>query len=238
MLKIKNFFVEINKKTILENINLDIGPGEIHALLGSNGSGKSTLLNAIMGKPYSSITGSLFLNNNNITDLETYERSSLGIFLSFQQPLEIEGVSNFAVVRESLRTIDKSSKISPLLKQFKQHSEDLGLDKEWHKRGFNLNASGGERKKMEILQMLMLKPKLIMLDEIDSGLDVDSLHTIGKVIKNYLGSDCMCIVVSHNFGLYNYLKPNKVHVIKNKKLVTCNPDVLDTIKDQGYASIT
>ena len=237
MLQINNLCIDISKKEIIKNINLSVNKGEIHALLGTNGSGKSTLLNAIMGKPYN-ITGSINFNNEDITNLEAYERSHKGLFLSFQQPLEIEGVSNFAVVRESLRTLDSKSKITPLLKDFKQHTFNLGLSKEWHKRSFNLNASGGERKKMEILQMLMLKPKLIMLDEIDSGLDIDALQTIGNTIKKYLTTDCACIIVSHNFGLYDYLKPTQVHVIKDNKLTTHAPSILKTIKTQGYANLS
>lgn len=237
MLTVKDLCIDINQNNILQNVNLNINAGEIHALLGTNGSGKSTLLNAIMGRPYKT-KGQFIFENEEITQLETWERSHKGLFLSFQQPLEIEGVSNFAVVRESQRAVDSNSKISPLLKQFKNYSENLGLESNWHKRGFNLNASGGERKKMEVLQMLLLKPKLVMLDEIDSGLDVDALQTIGSTIKNYLSNTHACIIVSHNFGLYKYLKPDKVHVIKNKELKTYDPPILEKIQNQGYASIS
>jgi len=181
MLRLLDYSVSINGKKLLDKVNFTINPGEIHALLGPNGSGKSSLLNAIMGKTFD-VKGKTFFNDKDITELPPDERSKAGIFMTFQQPIEIEGISNMAVVRESVRERDSTVKIKQILTEFKDNANKLELGQDWHQRLFNLNASGGERKKMEILQMLMLKPKLLLLDEIDSGLDVDALHIIAELI--------------------------------------------------------
>jgi Fe-S cluster assembly ATP-binding protein len=237
MLRLLDYSISINGKKLLDKVNFTINPGEIHALLGPNGSGKSSLLNAIMGKTFD-VTGKTFFNDKDITELPPDERSKAGIFMTFQQPIEIEGISNMAVVRESVRERDSTVKIKQILTEFKDNANKLELGQDWHQRLFNLNASGGERKKMEILQMLMLKPKLLLLDEIDSGLDVDALHIIAELIKNYLTSDTACIVVSHNFKLYDYLQPSQVHVIANSKLNTYQPNMLQKIKNEGYNQFT
>lgn len=237
MLRLLDYSVNINDKKLLDKVNLNIGTGEVHALLGPNGSGKSTLLNAVMGKSYG-ISGKVFLDDKDITDSPTDERSKAGIFLTFQQPIEIEGISNMAVVRESVRERNSKTKIKDILSDFKDAANKLELQPDWHQRLFNLNASGGERKKMEILQMLLLKPKLLLLDEIDSGLDIDALHIIAELIKNYLTTETSCIVVSHNFKLYDYLKPSKVHVIKDTKLKSYQPRMLQKIKNEGYNQLT
>ena len=185
-LKIENLTVKVNNKEILKDFNLEIKQGEIHAIMGPNGTGKSTLTKVIMGDSNYKITkGSIYFNDVKLNDLKVDERARLGIFLGMQMPYEIEGVSNADFLRTALRSKDKNFKLFNFIKELDKNVEDLKMNKEMIHRGINEGFSGGERKKNEILQMHILKPKFVMLDEIDSGLDVDALKIVGKSVMKY-----------------------------------------------------
>ena len=188
MLQIKDLEVKIKDKIVLENFNLDILDNKIHVIMGPNGVGKSTLSKVIMGNTNYKVTkGDILFNNKSILSLETDERARLGIFLAFQNPLEIEGVTNSEFLRSAINSINEEQvSLYDFIKEMEKDFNDLKLNKEMMHRSLNTNFSGGEKKKNEILQMKMLKPKLIILDELDSGLDVDSLKIVCDNINNYL----------------------------------------------------
>ncbi|CEL12432.1 Probable ATP-dependent transporter SufC [Candidatus Portiera aleyrodidarum] len=226
MLKIENLNVKIKKTQILKGINIKINQGETHVIMGPNGSGKSTFLSTLAGKEENTITkGKIFFNDINITNLNIEERSKLGFFLSFQNPIEIPGVKNIYFLHTALNEKliylrkDKIS-IYTFIKKIKKNMEYLKFDKKLFKRSVNENFSGGERKKNELLQMLMLKPKIILLDEIDSGLDIDSLKIVSKGI-NLIRSktNCSIILITHYKRVLNYIIPNYIHILLNGKLI-------------------
>ncbi len=223
MLQINNLTVEIDNKKILDNFNIDIKPNTIHVIMGPNGVGKSTLSKVIMGdKNYNILSGKIIFNNEEINLIPTYERARKGIFLCFQNPVEIEGVSNNEMIRTALNSkLDKHVGIYDFIKQIEKSSKEVKLTDEMLKRGVNVGFSGGEKKKNEVLQLKILKPKLIILDEIDSGLDVDSLKVVGENIMQYYNEEdnVSILIITHYPRILNYLKPDYVHVMKGGKLV-------------------
>ena len=186
-IKIENLKVEIEGKVILNDLNLVINKGEVHTIMGPNGTGKSTLTKVIMGDPhYKVLEGKIYFNDIDITNLKVDERAKLGIFLGMQLPLEIEGVTNADFLRTAISAKDKANfKLMPFIKELDKNVESLKMNKDMIHRGINVGFSGGERKKNEILQMYMLKPSCVLLDEIDSGLDVDSLKIVGENVTKY-----------------------------------------------------
>ena len=234
MLRVLDLQVKADNKTIIQNANFIVPKGEVHALLGSNGSGKSTLLNVIMGKEYEEMSGRIFFNDTDITDMPVYERAKHGMFMSFQVPVEIAGVSNMALIKEAKKNLGVTYSVRDIIDTYNEFSTKFGLGEGWFKRQVNYNASGGEKKKNEIMQMFHLKPQFIMLDEIDSGLDVDAITAIGSSLRDYMNADRSALVISHNFKLYDFMKVVKVHVIKDGVLKTYDKNILKKIIKQGY----
>ena len=224
MLNIKNLSVKVidSDINILNKLNLEIGNGEVHAIMGPNGTGKSTLAKIIMGHyQYEVTNGSIKFNNKDITKLSVDERAKLGIFLSMQDPTVIDGVSNSEFIRTAQNEINGSkTNLYEFIKSMESSLDDLKLDANMIHRSINKDFSGGEKKKNEILQLKLLKPKFIILDELDSGLDVDSLKIVSKNINNYLkeNKDCSILIITHYPRILEYIKPDYVHILKDGKI--------------------
>lgn len=240
-LEIKNLTVEIQGKTILKDFNLTINSGEIHTIMGPNGTGKSTLSKVIMGDSnYKIISGDILFNDESILKLAVDERARLGIFLGLQMPLEVEGVTNADFLRTALSTKDKENfKLMPFIKKLDKTVEKLKMNKEMIHRGINQGFSGGERKKNEILQMYMLEPKMVLLDEIDSGLDVDSLKIVGNNVYEYYNENKPGILlITHYQRLLDYIKPTHVHIMKDGTIIKSGDfSLVKEIEENGYDNI-
>lgn len=240
-LKIKDLVVDIDNKRILDGLNLEIHTGEIHAIMGPNGTGKSTLSKVIMGDDtYTVVSGSIYYDDTEINEMTVDERARLGIFLGMQMPIEIEGVTNADFLRTALHTKQGNEfKLMPFIKNINAACEQLKMDKDMIHRGINKGFSGGERKKNEILQMYMLKPNMVLLDEIDSGLDVDSLKIVGEnVTKYYEENECGVLLVTHYQRLLDYIKPNFVHIMMNGRIVVSGDhSLVQKIEAEGYENL-
>lgn len=235
ILEVKDLCVSIDNKQILNDFNLTIKSGEIHAIMGPNGTGKSTLTKIIMGDPNYKITkGSITFDNEDITNLSVDKRAKLGIFLGVQLPLEIEGVTNADMLKSAC--MNKDFKLYEFIKELNKNIELLHMDKEMIHRSVNVGFSGGEKKKNEILQMYMLKPNTILLDEIDSGLDIDSLRITSEAIMEYYNEYKPAILlVTHYKRLLEYIKPEYVHIMKNGKIIkTGDYSLVDYVEKNGY----
>ena len=236
--EIKNLSVKVKEKTVLNNLNLSIKENETHVIMGPNGVGKSTLSKVIMGSSLYEVTsGDILVNNESILHLSTDERARLGIFLSFQNPIDVEGVTN----QEFLKMAINSNRETPVglfdfIKELEQNYKDLNFPKEMMHRGINQNFSGGEKKKNEIIQMKTLKPKLLILDELDSGLDVDSLDLICKNINEYKEkTHCSILLITHYNRILEKIKPDFVHVLKDGQIIkTGSSSLADLIEEKGY----
>ena len=242
MLNIKNLIVKIENKLVLDSFSLNINEGETHVIMGPNGSGKSTLNKVIMGDPeYKVLSGSITYNKKNLLKLKVDERAKEGIFLAMQHPTEIEGITNSDFLRTALNI--KNSKITNLydfIKQIDVYTKDLNMQESMIHRSINKGFSGGEKKKNEILQLKILEPRLILLDEIDSGLDIDSLKLVGENIKQYIDEhkDTSLLIVTHHTDILKYLKPDFVHIMLNGKIVKSGDLKLATqIEKDGYKYI-
>lgn len=220
MLKLEKLFININNTDILFDINISINNGDIVAILGPNGHGKSTLLKSIMGHYTTQIkSGKILFNNLLLNEMLVNERADNGIFLANQNPIEIPGISNLDFYKSIINTRNKKINIGELFKLINKNLERVGLKEEVLKRSINDGFSGGEKKKNEIMQMLLLEPKLIMLDEIDSGLDIDSINNITKIIKEEFNEEKILMYITHNDNFILNLKPNKVILIANGKII-------------------
>ena len=240
MLNIKNLVVEIDKRIILDNFNLKIKPGTIHAIMGPNGVGKSTLSRTLMGDPkYNIVDGKIEFLDEVINNMPVDERSRKGIFLAMQSPLEIEGVSNQDFLRTAISSKNNERVgLYQFIKEVDKSLDELNMNKELVHRSLNVGFSGGEKKKNEVLQIKLLKPKFIILDELDSGLDVDSLRIVCENIKNYLKDypDTSILIITHYSMILEYLKPDYVHIIGNKKIVkTGDYNLVSDIEKNGYS---
>ena len=237
-LEIKDLFVKTNEKEILNGLNLKISPGEIHSIMGPNGVGKSTLSKVIMGYPdYIIQKGEIKVDGKNINNLEIVERSHLGIFLVYQNPINIDGVTTSELIKASLDNGNHHKGLYEYILELESNAMKLEFNKDMLHRSFNVGASGGERKKNEILQVLMLKPKFIILDELDSGLDVDSLKIVSKAINNYLKENpsTSVLIITHYTRILDYIKPEFVHMMKNGKIVQSGDFKLaKLIEENGY----
>ena len=240
-LRIENLTVKVEDKIILKDFNLNINSGEIHVLMGPNGIGKSTLTKVIMGDyNYKIEKGNIYYNETLINDISVDERSRLGIFLGMQLPMEIEGVTNADFLRSALSIREKENfKLFDFIKELDNTVELLSMKKDMIHRGINQGFSGGERKKNEILQMYLLKPTLVMLDEIDSGLDVDSLKIVGQSIMNYYKKyNPGMLLITHYQRLLDYIKPTHVHIISDGKIVkTGDYSLVKKVEEEGFQNI-
>ena len=241
MLQVKNLHASINDKEILKGINLEIKAGEVHAIMGPNGSGKSTLSAVIAGKEEYEVTeGAVFLNNENLEDLAPEERAHKGIFLSFQYPIEIPGVTVTNFIKTAINANRKARGFEDLpakdmLKLIREKADLLEIDRKFLSRSLNEGFSGGEKKRNEIFQMAMLEPKLAILDETDSGLDIDALKVVANGVNKLKNKDNAVLVITHYQRLLDYIIPDFVHVLHNGKIVKSGGKELALeLEEKGY----
>lgn len=245
MIKIKNLHVEIDGKEILKGLNLDIEAGKVHAIMGPNGSGKSTLSYVLAGREEYEVTkGSIEFNGEDILELAPEERAAAGVFLAFQYPVEIPGVQMTTFLKTAVNAIRKQNGEEELdalgfLKLMKRKLKELGISEEMMKRPVNVGFSGGEKKRNEILQMAMLDPKFCVLDETDSGLDIDALKVVSDGVNALRADDRSFLVITHYQRLLDYIKPDVVHVLAGGKIVkTGGPELAKELEETGYAEFT
>ena len=243
MLEIKNLKASINNKPILKGLNLSVKPGELHAVMGPNGSGKSTLANVLSGKNGYEISGELNFEGESLKKIPVEERAKKGIFLAFQYPLEIPGVNTNNFLKTSLNSILKAKGRKELdtlsfLKLVKEKSLELGIDEKMLSRQLNVGFSGGEKKKNEILQMKILNPNLSILDETDSGLDIDALKIIASGVNSSRDKKKSFLVITHYQRLLDYIKPDFVHVLSDGKIIkTGCGELAEELEKTGYKKL-
>ena len=246
MFEIKDLHVNISEveKKIINGINLKINPGEVHAIMGPNGSGKSTLSYTLSGKEgYEIEKGDIELDGESILEDEPDERAAKGIFLAFQYPIEIPGVGNLSFIRTALnsqRKFNGKVELNPaeFLKILREKADYLNVDMEMLKRPLNVGFSGGEKKRNEILQMALLEPRFCILDETDSGLDVDAMKQVSKGVNSLRSENRSFLIITHYQRLLNYIKPDFVHIMAKGKIIkTGGPELALEVEDQGYTHL-
>lgn len=238
MLDIENLRVSVGDKEILRGVNLNVGRGEVHVILGSNGSGKSTLMNVILGHPKYSVTGGkIFFEGEDLTALKTFERARRGIFLSFQTPEEIPGITVENMLRTAKQAVTgEKIKILQFHKELLALMKDLQIAPEYASRYMNVGFSGGEKKRNEILQLLTLKPKLALLDETDSGLDVDAVEIVSQGVAKFHNAENSCIIITHNAQILKHLPVTRAHVFLNGRIVKSGgAELVHEVSERGYA---
>ncbi|EAD4059441.1 Fe-S cluster assembly ATPase SufC [Listeria monocytogenes] len=238
-LKIQDLHVEIEGKEILKGVNLEISTGEIHAIMGPNGTGKSTLSSAIMGHPKYEVTqGTITLDGEDVLEMEVDERARAGLFLAMQYPSEISGVTNAEFIRAAINSRREEGDEIPVMQFIRKldaKMDILDMDEEMAERYLNEGFSGGEKKSNEILQLLMIEPKLAILDEIDSGLDIDALKVVSKGVNEMRGEGFGCLIITHYQRLLNYITPDFVHVMMQGKVVKeGGPELAKRLEAEGY----
>lgn len=237
-LQIKNLHARTGDIEILKGVNLEINKGEVHALMGPNGSGKSTLSSVIMGHPDYEVTeGDILLNGESILEMDPDERALAGIFLCFQYPVAIPGVSisNFMKKAVDARHPEGKAPAGPFLKEMRENMEYLDMDKAFANRGLNEGFSGGEKKRMEILQMMMFKPSIAIMDETDSGLDIDALQVVAKGVNKMRGPDLGLLVITHYERILTYIEPQFLHILMEGKVVMSGgPELVKILEEKGY----
>jgi Fe-S cluster assembly ATP-binding protein len=240
-LEIRNLHVDVEGRQILKGVDLDVSRGEIHALMGPNGSGKSTLANTIMGHPsYEISDGKIFFGGEDVTELEPDERARLGLFMAFQYPSAIPGVSVINFLRTAINAHRKARGEDPInLKDFRKELEAkmevLRVDREFTRRYLNEGFSGGEKKRCEILQMAVLKPVVAVMDETDSGLDIDALRTVAEAVDAMRGPDLGVLIITHYQRILSYIKPDFVHIMLGGKIVEeGGGELASQLEQKGY----
>lgn len=241
MLEIKNLYAGLDGKDILQGIDLKVNAGEVHAIMGPNGSGKSTLASVIAGKDEYEVTqGEILFENNSVADLDPEERAHKGIFLSFQYPVEIPGVSVTNFIKTAINETRKAQKLGDMpagemLKMIKEKADMLEIDRKFLSRSLNEGFSGGEKKRNEIFQLAMLEPKLAILDETDSGLDIDALKVVANGVNKIKSKDNAVILITHYQRLLDYIVPDFVHVLMNGRIVKSGTKELAyELEEKGY----
>lgn len=225
MLSIKDLHVSIEDKAILNGINLEIKPGEIHAIMGPNGSGKSTLANVLAGREeYEVTSGSIEYLGDDLLEMEVDERAQAGIFLAFQYPVEIPGVNTATFLKQTINSVreargEEALSAPDMLKLIREKTAMVGMDQKFLRRSLNEGFSGGEKKRNEMLQMALLEPKLALLDETDSGLDIDALRIVSEAVNKMRSENRSFVIVTHYQRLLNYIEPDHVHVLYNGRIV-------------------
>lgn len=237
LLRVENLHVSVGGKELLHGINLTVNKGEVHVIMGVNGAGKSTLLHAIMGNPVYKVTeGHIYFEGQEITDLSVDKRAKQGIFLSFQNPISVAGITMENFIRTAKTTISgKQQRLFPFKRLMKARMEDLEMNPSYADRYLNDGFSGGERKKSEILQMRILDPKLAMLDETDSGLDVDAVRIVSKNISEYHNENNSLLIITHLNQILKFITPEYVHVLIDGRIVKeGGPELVDEIETNGF----
>jgi Fe-S cluster assembly ATP-binding protein len=244
MLEIKNLHVEVADRKILQGVDLTVEPGKVHAIMGPNGSGKSTLAYVLAGKSGYDVTeGSVTFDGKELLEMSPDERAAEGVFLAFQYPIEIPGVSSMVFLRTAVNAVRKKRGEPELstpdfLRLVREKAKDLKIDQEMLKRAVNVGFSGGEKKRNEILQMALLEPRLCVLDETDSGLDIDALKVVAEGVNRLRSPDRSMIVITHYQRLLDYIVPDVVHIMARGKIVrTGGPDLARELEKRGYADI-
>jgi Fe-S cluster assembly ATP-binding protein len=244
MLEIKNLHVEVADRKILQGLDLSVGAGKVHAIMGPNGSGKSTLAYVLAGKPGYEVTeGSVKFEGKDLLELAPDERAAKGIFLAFQYPMEIPGVASMTFLRTALNALRKRRgevelSTPDFLRLVREKAKDLGIDQEMLKRAVNVGFSGGEKKRNEILQMALLEPKLCVLDETDSGLDIDALKIVADGVNRLRSPKRAMVVITHYQRLLDYIVPDVVHIMAKGRIVRSGgPELALELEERGYAAI-
>ena len=249
LLEVNNLHANVGSdatsKPILKGLNLSINPGEVHAIMGPNGSGKSTLANVLSGRPGYIVTqGDVQLDQENLAELEPHERAQAGLFLAFQYPVEIPGVSNMEFLKASMDSLAKAHNAeqpdaASFIRQVRTLAESLDLDPQFLKRGVNEGFSGGEKKRNEILQLLLLNPKMAILDETDSGLDIDALQTVAQGVNRFRNDDNGVLLITHYQRLLDYIVPDFVHVLADGQIIQSGDKNLALeLEAKGYTWLT
>jgi len=244
VMKIENLQAKIGDKQILKGLNLELEPGKVHAIMGPNGAGKSTLSKALVGHYDVELTGGdIIYKGKNINEMEAEERALEGIFLSFQHPVEIPGVNNAYFLRTALNAKRKHEgkeelNAAEFLRLMRDHLEMLGMKSDMISRSLNEGFSGGEKKRNEILQMLILEPEVIILDEIDSGLDIDALRAVSEGINKMKDGKRTFLVITHYSRILDYIEPDYIHVLKDGRIIkTAGPELVAQLEEHGYDAI-
>jgi Fe-S cluster assembly ATP-binding protein len=237
MLKIEDLHVEIDGQEIVKGLDLEVGKGEIHAIMGPNGSGKSTLANVLMGHPRYEVTeGSITFQGEDVFELEPDERAKLGMFLAFQYPSEVPGVSVANFLRTAVNSV-REEELNPMemYRLLQEKMSIMQMDHKFAERYLNEGFSGGEKKRNEILQMLMLDPRLAIMDETDSGLDIDALQVVAKGVNEMKGPEFSAVIITHYQRILRYIEPDRVHVMLDGRLVTSGgKELADDLEEKGY----
>lgn len=237
LLRVENLHVSVGDKELLHGVNLTVRTGEVHVIMGVNGAGKSTLLHTVMGNPAYEVTeGRIFFQGEDITDLSVDKRARLGIFLSFQAPISVAGISMENFLRTAKTVISgEQQRLFPFKRLLKNRLLDLDMDPSYAERYLNDGFSGGERKKSEILQMRIIEPKLAMLDETDSGLDVDAVRTVSKNISEYHNENNAVILITHLNQILKFIQPDHVHILIDGRMVKeGGPELVNEVETNGF----
>ena len=245
MLQVRDLHASVGGEEILRGLNLEINAGEVHAIMGPNGSGKSTLTSVIAGREgYDITSGEILYDGKPLAEMAPEERARAGIFLAFQYPVEIPGVSNLEFLKSALEALHEARGEAPpdsvtLLRRAREACQQVNLDQGFLKRGVNEGFSGGEKKRNEILQMLLLEPRLALLDETDSGLDIDSLQTVAKGVNSMRSADRSIVLVTHYQRLLQYIVPDHVHVLTGGRIVKSGgKELAEELEQKGYGWVT